>query len=191
MNLERRKYNLTLSPPGISTLYHAKAAGALPSALISISLQGIVLEGGEREVVLYVGMVEMQPCEQLLIGKQCMYLSFAVDLNYKIAKATVCTLLGLHPPPGTSRKRAVKHLLDSGTGPDSKMLELVLRIWPSLCPFRDGTRSESQSQGSATKQSIQRSPSASDTMAALAKCVHSLNPTCSSCVAGSERALHS
>lgn len=48
----------------------------------------------------------------------------------------------------------------------------------SLCPFRDGKRSEEQSLGSVTEQSIERSPSASDMMVALAECVRSLNPTC-------------
>lgn len=97
--MERGKYNLSLSPHVISTLSHAKAAGALPSALISISLQGIVLEGGERKAVLEVGMVEMQQCKQILVSKQSRYLSFVGDLNYKIAKITVCTLCG--PSPAT------------------------------------------------------------------------------------------
>jgi len=75
--------------------------------------------------------------------------------------------------------------------PDFKMPELVLCAWPSLCPSRDGARSEEQSQGSVTKQGGQESPSALDTMAALAECVHSLNPTCGCSAAGSEQALHS
>ena len=99
MNLERGKYNLTLSPHAIGTLSHAKAAGALPSALISVSLQGVVLEGRERKAVLKVGMVEMQQCKQILVSKQLKSLSFAVDLNYKIAKTTMCTLSG--PSPAT------------------------------------------------------------------------------------------
>lgn len=87
--------------------------------------------------------------------------------------------MGLHLPPGRSQERAVKHLLeiwDSARLQDAGASSLYLLF---LCPFRGGTRSEEQSRGSVTKQNIQRSPSASDTMAALAECMHSLNPTCS------------
>lgn len=110
--------------------------------------------------------------------------------NCKGRQQSAC-FLDLYPPSGRSQERAVKHLLelwDSARLQDAGASSLYLL---SLCPFRDGTKSEEQSQASVTKQSIQRSPSASDMMAALAERVQSLNPTCSCSVAGSEQALHS
>lgn len=86
---------MTLSPHAIGTLSHTKAAGALPSALISLSLQGLLpLEGREKTAVLEVGMVEMQQCKQTVVSKQHTYLIFAVDVNYKTAKTTACMISG-------------------------------------------------------------------------------------------------
>lgn len=125
------------------------------------------------------------------MNKQHTLLSFVVVVNYK---ATMTG--GLHTFWGFTHhlvnlERATKHLLELWDDTRLQDAGAGFVYLPSSCPFRDVSGSEEHSQGSATTQSIQRSPSATDMTAVLAECFHSLNPNHGCSTVRSERVLQS